>query len=79
MVKEMLHLRLGNAPVSTFEIPISALTDFPMITTQVPVVTSPTLIIIDPQHNAFTITGWASSSEIATRIADALAVKPPAK
>ena len=52
-------------------VPVSELTQFAVITTRVPVATSPTLVIIDPKGQASTMTGWASQGEIAMRIADA--------
>ncbi len=74
MVKELAAVKAHGLPIVKVAVPLSALTQFGMITTQVSVVTSPTLVIIDPQHQATTITGFASSGEIGTRIADAAGV-----
>jgi hypothetical protein len=46
-----------------------------MITTQVPVVTAPTLVLIDRARHAATITGFADALELSQRIDDALAAK----
>jgi hypothetical protein len=54
-------------------VPVSELTQFAAITAQIPVVTAPTLILIDPARHATAITGFASQLEINQRIADAAA------
>jgi hypothetical protein len=74
MVEELAAVKTHGLPIVKVAVPLSALTQFGMITSQVSVVTSPTLVIIDPQHQATTITGFASSGEIGTRIADAAVV-----
>jgi hypothetical protein len=45
-----------------------------VVTNQVPVNESPTLVLIDAQRHASTIVGFADRFEIAHRVADALAV-----
>jgi hypothetical protein len=61
--------------VVTLAIPISELARYTVVTNQVEIGISPTLVIIDRRHQAVTITGFADRFEIAQRIADALAVK----
>lgn len=56
-------------------VPISELARYQVVTTQVPVSQSPTLVLIDRAKQATTIVGYASSYEIAQRVDDALAVK----
>lgn len=68
---------LGSVPghggqVVKLAVPVSELTEFKAITAQIPVVTAPTLIIIDPTRQATTLTGYASQLEINQRVADAL-------
>ncbi|MDQ6605533.1 MAG: hypothetical protein M3Z06_03195 [Actinomycetota bacterium] len=56
-------------------IPISELARYPVVTNQVQVSVSPTLVVIDRRHQAVTLTGFADRFEIAQRVADALPVK----
>src|SRR5947209_3892515 len=49
-------------------VPVSAISSFTMLTNTVPVSTSPTLILIDRDGNASTITGFADRFEIAQRL-----------
>ena len=46
-----------------------------MITQQVPVVTAPTLVVIDASRQATTLTGFADPLVISQMVADALAAK----
>jgi hypothetical protein len=55
--------------------PLSELARYTVITSQVPVNISPTLVLVDPAHAATTIAGFADSFEIAQRVSDALAVR----
>lgn len=55
--------------------PVSELTNFAIITQQIPVVTAPTLVLIDSSRQATTITGFADTLEISQRVDDALAAK----
>jgi hypothetical protein len=59
-------------------VPIGEVASYPEITEQLAIDDSPTLVIVDPRHQATVITGYASAYEIAQRLADALAVRPPA-
>jgi hypothetical protein len=56
-------------------VPLAELTRYPVVTTQVPVNESPTLVVIDGQGEASTIVGFADRFEIAQRVLDALAAK----
>ena len=57
-------------------IPLRELSHYPVITLQVPITMSPTLVIIDGTQHARTIVGFAAQFEIEQRIVDALSVKP---
>jgi hypothetical protein len=77
---QAMKQELGSVPthggqVFKLAVPVSELTDFQAITAQVPVVTAPTLVIIDPSRQAQMITGFASQLEVNQRVADALATK----
>jgi hypothetical protein len=54
-------------------VPISELARYPVVTTQVQVNESPTLVLIDGHGQAMTIVGFADRFEIAQRVLDALA------
>jgi hypothetical protein len=56
-------------------IPVDQLARYSTITNQVPVTTSPTLIVIDRQHRASTLVGFADPLEFSQLVASALAVK----
>jgi hypothetical protein len=56
-------------------IPVSELARYTVVTNQVQVSVSPTLVIINRRHQAATVTGFVDRFEIAQRVADALAVK----
>jgi riboflavin biosynthesis pyrimidine reductase len=55
--------------------PLSELARYTVVTTQVPVNVSPTLVLIDSDQQATTIVGFADRFEITQRVSDALAVK----
>jgi len=56
-------------------VPLSELTRYPLITNQVQVTESPTLVLIDGQRKADLLTGYLDQLELAQRVSDALAVK----
>jgi trimeric autotransporter adhesin len=56
-------------------VPVSSLAHFAMVTDQVPVNASPTLVVIDRAGQATTVTGFADRFEIAQRVQNALATK----
>ena len=75
MKRELGAVPTHHGQVVKLAVPVSELTQFQGITAQVPVVTAPTLVLIDPTRQATVITGYASQLEINQRVADALAVK----
>jgi hypothetical protein len=75
MVKELAAVPMQHGQLVRVAVPVSELTQFAAITTKVPVVTSPTLIIIDAKGQATTLNGFAGTGEISQRIDDALAAK----
>jgi hypothetical protein len=56
-------------------VPLSELTRYPVITNQVQVTESPTLVLIDGRHKADMLTGYLDQLELSQRVSDALAVK----
>jgi hypothetical protein len=56
-------------------VPLSELSRYPVITNQVQVTESPTLVLIDGQHKADMLTGFLDQLELSQRVSDALAVK----
>ena len=77
----MVRAELATVPthhgrVVKLAVPLVELTRYPVITTQVPITGSPTLVLIDGQHNATTIVGFTDTFEIARRVDVALKVKP---
>jgi hypothetical protein len=73
MAHEIAAVPTHRGKVVKLAVPVSELTRFGMITQQVPVVTAPTLVLIDAARQATTITGYADPLEISQRIDDALA------
>jgi hypothetical protein len=71
---ELAAIPLSRGKVVKLAVPISELGRYPVVTTQVPVNSSPTLVIINPRQQATTIVGFADGFEIAQRIADAVSV-----
>ena len=76
MKSELASIPTHKGEVVRLAVPVSQLTQFSMITTQVPVDSSPTLVVIDRARQATTLIGFADGVEIAQRIDDALASKP---
>jgi hypothetical protein len=75
MAQELGLVPTQGGEVVKLAIPVSELTEFQAITAQIPVVTAPTLILIDPARQATVMTGYASQLEINQRVADALATR----
>jgi hypothetical protein len=71
---ELAAVPLTGGKVVRLAVPIRELGRYPVVTTQVPVNGSPTLVIINPDQQATTIVGFADGFEIAQRIADAVSV-----
>ena len=79
MKSELPSIPTHKGQVVKLAVPVSQLTQFSMITTQIPVDSSPTLVVIDRARQATTLIGFADGVEIAQRIDDALASKPSTK
>jgi hypothetical protein len=75
MAHEIAAVPTNGGQVVKLAVPVSELTNFAIITQQIPVVTAPTLVLIDGSHQATTITGFADTLEITQRVQDALAAK----
>jgi hypothetical protein len=75
MKSELGAMPTHHGDVVKFAVPVSELTQFAAVTAQVPVVTAPTLIVIDPARQATELTGFTSQLEMNQRVADALTVK----
>lgn len=75
MKSELAALPSRGATVVRVAVPVAELSKFGMVTQQVPVVTAPTLVLIDAARQATTITGFADQLEISQRIDNALAAK----
>ena len=72
---ELANVPTHHGKVVKLAVPVSQLTQYSVVTQQIPVVTAPTLVLIDAARQATTITGDADPVEIAPRIDDALSVK----
>jgi len=72
---ELATISTHGGKVFKLSIPLRELSHYPVITLQVPVTMSPTLVIVDASHHARTILGFAAQFEIEQRIVDALSVK----
>jgi hypothetical protein len=71
---------LGTIPTSAgrvvkLAVPITEVANYPVVTNQVQIQTSPTLVIVDKKAQAFTLVGFADTFEIAHRVGDALSVR----
>jgi hypothetical protein len=75
MAKELASVPTHGGKVVKLAAPVSELTSFGMITQQVPVVTAPTLVMIDASRQATTLTGYADPLELNQRVDEALAAK----
>jgi hypothetical protein len=75
MAKELGGVPTHSGKVVKLAVPVSELTNFGMITQQVPVVTAPTLVLVDASRQATTLTGYADPLELSQRVDDALAAK----
>ncbi len=74
--KELAHVPTHGGKVVKEAVPLVELGRYRVVTQQVPVTMSPTLIIIDRKAKAWTVLGYATEFEISQRVTDALAVKP---
>lgn len=78
---KMVHEELGKVPghdgrVFKLAVPLVELANYPVITRQVQLNMSPTLVLVDPAQRASTILGFSDTFEINQRVAAALAVQP---
>ena len=71
--------RRHGGRVVKLAVPLAELTRYPVITRQVPISGSPTLVLIDRTRTAGTIVGFSDRFEISERVDQALAVKLPLK
>lgn len=72
---ELAAVPTHGGKVVKLAVPVSQLTQYSIVTQQIPVVTAPTLVLIDAAHQATMITGYADPVEIMQRINDALSAK----
>lgn len=70
--QELAAVPAHGGKVLKLAVPVKQLAHYGMVTNQVPVEVSPTLVLIDKARQASTIVGFADRYEIAQRIADAL-------
>jgi hypothetical protein len=73
--QELAAVPTSAGKVVKLAVPLTDLAHFSAVTNQVPVASSPTLVLINRKHQATTIVGFADRFEIAARVADALAGK----
>lgn len=71
---ELSSIPTSGGRVVKLAVPLSELAHYPVITNQVLVQTSPTLVIIDRSAQAFTLVGYADEFTIAHRVGDALSM-----
>jgi hypothetical protein len=71
--QELAAVPLHSGKVVKLVLPLSELGSYAIVTEQVPVTVSPTLVLISRSRRASTIVGFADRFEISQRIADALA------
>jgi hypothetical protein len=71
--RELAQIPTHGGGVVKLAVPLSQLSRYGAIVNAVPVDQSPTLVLIDPTHEATTIVGFADGFEIAQRIDAALA------
>ncbi len=73
--RELSTVPAHKGAVAKLAVPLSELARYTLVTSQVPVGSSPTLVLIDRAQQATMIVGFADRFEIAQRVDDALAVK----
>jgi hypothetical protein len=71
---ELALVPVHGGRVVKLAVPLSELARYTVVTNQVPVSVSPTLVLIDPDQQAATIVGFSDRFEIAQRVSDALRV-----
>jgi len=75
VMHELATVPLHSSRLVSIAVPINELARYSAITSQVPVTIAPTLVIVNAQDQASTITGFTDSYEIQQRLVDALAVQ----
>jgi hypothetical protein len=75
VARELRTIPTEHGRVVPLAVPISELSNYAAVTSQVAVTGSPTLVFVDRSHQASTIVGYASRFEIVQRVADSLAVR----
>ena len=70
--QELAAVPTHSGKVVKMAVPVSRLAQYSLVTDQVPVQVSPTLVLIDKSHQATTIVGFTDRFEISQRVADAL-------
>jgi hypothetical protein len=73
--RELSTIPVHGGKVVKLAVPLRELSRYEIVTSQVPIESSPTLVLIDRSHQASTIIGYASRFEIAYRVDDALTIK----
>jgi hypothetical protein len=73
--KVLSTISTRGGEVVKLAVPVDQLARYSTITNQVPVTSSPTLIVIDRQHRASTLVGFADPLEFSQLVSSALAAK----
>lgn len=73
--RELASVPTRGGRVVKLAVPLSELARYALVTSQVPVTSTPTLVLIDSDRQASTIVGFADRFEISQRVSEALAVK----
>lgn len=73
--RELQTVPSRGGRVVKLAIPLAEVANYPVVTTQVLIQSSPTLVIIDSARQAFTLVGFSSAFEIAHRVGDALKMR----
>jgi hypothetical protein len=72
---ELAQLPVHGGKVVKLAVPLNELAQYPVITNQVQVTESPTLVLIDPKRQADMLTGFVDQLVLNQRVADAIASK----
>jgi mRNA-degrading endonuclease toxin of MazEF toxin-antitoxin module len=72
---ELAAISTHGGKVVKLAVPLNELTKYSVVTNQVPVVSSPTLVLIDRHARAGMLVGFSDQFEIAQRVSDTLAIK----
>jgi hypothetical protein len=70
--QELAAVSTDRGKVVKLAVPVGQLARYSLVTNQVPIQVSPTLVLIDKSRQASTIVGFADRFEIAQRVEDAL-------